>query len=176
MALRPRLDCGVVTRPKLKIACKMLGSRLGGVGPIWVTTLPPRIEGAAVQSIGVGADAGGADAGGTGHHGSIGAAQNAAAFGTAQNLPRQKRRVSLDSDIEIVFQRQRDDVLHGEIEIAGADQLFEARRVSQLRRCHDALLHVERVQDRADERHLFGRLDRHFRGLRVKRRRNQHKD
>ena len=48
--------------------------------------------------------------------------QHAAAFGAPQNFTRQQRPVALHFDVDIVFNRERDHILRGQIKVAGADQ------------------------------------------------------
>ena len=44
-----------------------------------------------------------------------------------QRRVRQLRPVALDGDVQVVLQRQRDRILQGEIEVAGAQQRIQAR-------------------------------------------------
>jgi len=61
--------------------------------------------------------AGEADALRTGRDGGANIAEGAAALCTAEDLGRQVRAVALDRNVDVVFKREGDDVLGGEIEV-----------------------------------------------------------
>ena len=102
------------------------------------------------ESAGVDGYAGEADAEGAGSNGRADAPQEAAAFGAPKNLAGEEGPVALNGDIDVVFERECDHVLGGEIEIASADQSFEPGRVGQVRGLNYAAFEVKRPKELFD--------------------------
>ena len=62
----------------------------------------------------------------------LGTPGNAPPASRALQVPlRDERIVAADFDVDIVFERQRDGVLRGQVQSAGAHQLLEARRIRE---------------------------------------------
>src|SRR6185312_12564223 len=73
------------------------------------------------RAIRIHADAGEADAGGSGGDALADVTQKSAGFGAAQHFAGKQRSVTLDLDVDIVFERERNHVLRGEVQVAGAN-------------------------------------------------------
>ena len=86
--------------------------------PPELTPLPPE---SAHRAGVVDADALQADAFRARRHAQSDASQSSATLGAPQHLLGEQRPITLHFDVDIVFDRQRDHVLRGEIQVAGAE-------------------------------------------------------
>jgi hypothetical protein len=120
-------------------------------------------DGAAVgEADGVHIDSSEADALGAGENWNADIAERRAAFGAAEDLALKIRAVTLNGDVEVVFEREGDHIADGEIKVAATDQLLEAGRVGQLGGADDAALDVKRTQDWLDVSLAGGVFDGDF--------------
>ena len=98
------------------------------------TALEARVAGQGrARCVGAGRGAGAAhrSAGRAGRHAGGDAARETAGLRLQQRCVGQLRAVALDGDIQVVLQRQGDGVLQREIEVAGAQQRFQAGGIRQ---------------------------------------------
>jgi hypothetical protein len=91
--------------------------------------------------------------------------QRAATLRAPQNFLHQKWTVALNRDVDIVFERERDNVLHRQIEIAGAYQRFQSRRVGKNGWRNNSALQTKWPQERAHDRDRLWIFDGDLRRL-----------
>ena len=79
-----------------------------------------------------------------------------------QHFPSERRPITLNRDVDIVFERERDHVLHRQVQVPSPDQRFQPRRIRQIGRRKYAPFQMEGLQERPHVGHRLGHRNRHL--------------